>query len=224
MLRPTVLLTAMIAAAAVSAVDAQVRGSVGSAPFRQPPVGIPTTPPVTVPTTPPVTVPTTPPVAVPAAPPVSVPTTRSGNPSRSGRPPSNVSRSWFSSIAWGAGHRRPAPVCSYGFGTILFDPYWLWTSDAFDASFYPNLAAPVAAEDRPVGGLQLDVEPRRALVYVDGWFVGIVDTFSGYYHHLDLAAGPHRVEFLASGYDPLSVDVFVPPGRTETYRGALNRR
>jgi len=107
---------------------------------------------------------------------------------------------------------------------VLFDPYWLWTSEAFDGSFYPGGAVPLPPAERPAGGLQLDVEPRQALVYVDGWFVGIVDTFSGYFHHLDLPAGPHRVEFLASDYDPLFVDAFVPPGKTETYRGTLNRR
>jgi len=75
-----------------------------------------------------------------------------------------------------------------------------------------------------MGGLQLDVEPRRARVYVDGWFVGVVDEFSGYYHHLDLAAGPHRIELIASDYDPLLVEVAVSPGGTTTYRGSLNRR
>ena len=109
---------------------------------------------------------------------------------------------------------------------MLFDPYWLWAPDAFafDDAFFPAAAPPPPDANWPVGGLQLDVEPRKALVYVDGWFVGIVDTFSGYYHHLDLPAGPHRFEFLAADYDPLFVDVIVPPGKTETYRGWLNRR
>jgi hypothetical protein len=75
-----------------------------------------------------------------------------------------------------------------------------------------------------MGGLQLDVEPRRALVYVDGWFLGVVDEYSGYYHHLDLFAGPHHVVFVASGYDPLIALVTVSPERTTTYRGSLNRR
>jgi len=86
------------------------------------------------------------------------------------------------------------------------------------------MPAPPSADDgRPRGGLQLDVDPRRALVYVDGWFVGIVDSFSGYYHHLDLAAGRHQIELVASDYEPLVVEVVVSPGRTTTYRGSLNR-
>jgi len=86
------------------------------------------------------------------------------------------------------------------------------------------MPAPPSADDgRPRGGLQLDVDPRRALVYVDGWFVGIVDSFSGYYHHLDLAAGRHQIELVASDYEPLVVEVVVSPSRTTTYRGSLNR-
>ncbi len=105
---------------------------------------------------------------------------------------------------------------------MLFDPYW-WAPGSFDQAFLPPAALP-PSDSRPTGGLQLDVEPRHALVYVDGWFVGVVDEFSGYYHHLDLATGPHRIELVASDYDRLLVAVVVSPGRTTTYRGSLNRR
>jgi hypothetical protein len=86
-------------------------------------------------------------------------------------------------------------------------------------------AAPVVppAEGGPAGGLQLDVEPRRAQVYVDGAYVGLVDEFSGYFHHLDLVAGPHVIEILAPDYQPLITDVIVSPGHTTTYRAALTR-
>jgi hypothetical protein len=105
---------------------------------------------------------------------------------------------------------------------VLFDPYWLWAPNSVDQDFLPQ--APLqASEGRPIGGLQLDVEPRRALVYVDGSYVGSVDDFSGYYHHLDLPAGPHAIELVADAYEPLLVDVMVTPGRTTTYRQSLNR-
>jgi len=107
---------------------------------------------------------------------------------------------------------RPLPIHASWFGLVPFDPYW-WV---------PSSPAP-SSDGRPIGGLQLDVEPRRARVYVDGWFVGVVDEFSGYYRHLDLAAGPHRIELEASDYDLLLVDVVVSPGRTATYRASLSR-
>jgi hypothetical protein len=119
------------------------------------------------------------------------------------------------------GHRFPSR--SLRFGLLLFDPCWLWAPSEVDETCLPPAALP-PGDERPTGGLQLDVEPRRALVYVDGWFVGLVDAFSGYYHHLDLPAGSHRVEFVASEYDPLMVNVTVSPDATATFRGSLNRR
>ena len=117
---------------------------------------------------------------------------------------------------------RAFPVRSSWFGLVLFDPYW-WAPSSVDQAFIAPPAL-TASDSGSTGGLQLDVEPRRALVYVDGWFVGVVDEFSGYYHHLDLGAGPHRIDLVASDYDPLFVAVVVSPGRTTTYRGWLNRR
>jgi hypothetical protein len=73
------------------------------------------------------------------------------------------------------------------------------------------------------GGIQLDVEPRRALVYVDGVLAGTVDQFKGYYQHLQTSAGFHVIEFLAPDYEPLAVGVTVVPNKTTTYRAFLNR-
>ena len=72
------------------------------------------------------------------------------------------------------------------------------------------------------GGVQLDVQPWRAQVYVDGAYVGLVDDFKGYYHHLEIGAGPHVIVIVMPGYDPLIVDTLVSPGQVTTYRGTLN--
>ena len=72
------------------------------------------------------------------------------------------------------------------------------------------------------GGVQLDVQPWRAQVYVDGAYVGVVDDFKGYYRHLELGAGPHVIMIVMPDYDPLIVDMLVSPGQVTTYRGTLN--
>jgi hypothetical protein len=118
--------------------------------------------------------------------------------------------------------QRMWPLRVPWFGLVYVDSIW-WSQ--YDVG--QGLRPPVVRgtdDRRPVGGLQLDVEPRNALVYVDAWYMGVVDTFSGYFNHLDLAAGPHVIELLASGYDPISVEILVTPGRTTTYRMSLNRR
>ena len=79
------------------------------------------------------------------------------------------------------------------------------------------------SEGLPTGAVQLDVDPRSALVYIDGAYAGVVSDFSGYYQHLDLVAGPHLVAIVAPNYEPLILQVMVSPGRTFTYRGTLVR-
>ena len=86
-----------------------------------------------------------------------------------------------------------------------------------------NVAALPLPGPRLTGGLQLDVEPRRALVYLDGVLVGTVDQFKGYFQYLETTAGYHVVEFISPDYDPLIAEVAVVPNRTTTYRASLNR-
>jgi hypothetical protein len=73
------------------------------------------------------------------------------------------------------------------------------------------------------GGLQLDVQPWRAEVYVDGDYAGTVQDFGGYYRPLELIPGPHAITIVAPDFDPLMFDVVIVPGRTTTYRGTLSR-
>ena len=97
----------------------------------------------------------------------------------------------------------------------------VWFGDAGQVMFVPVWIPPL--EGAPTGGVQLDVDPRGAQVYVDGKLVGLIREFSGYYKHLEIAAGPHIVTIIAPDYDPLIVPVLVSPGRTMTFRGTLTR-
>ena len=105
------------------------------------------------------------------------------------------------------------------FGLVTFDRTWLWTPTVVGGAFDDPRVSTL--EQGLTGGLQLDIEPRRALVYVDGWYLGVVDQFSGYYRHLDIGAGPHTIEILATDYEPLAFDVRILPGEKTTYEGVL---
>ena len=93
--------------------------------------------------------------------------------------------------------------------------------DRLTAATERNSPAVQPAPTRPMGGLQLALEPRAAQVFVDGQYAGVVDDFAGYYRHLPLPAGNHRIEVIAPGYLPLVFDVTVIPDRTITYRQTL---
>jgi hypothetical protein len=84
-----------------------------------------------------------------------------------------------------------------------------------------TLSPPVVIEGAPKGGVQLDILPWSALVYVDGALAGRVEEFRGYYHHLELPAGRHAIAIVAAGAEPHVFDVVVVPGKTLTYRASL---
>ena len=72
---------------------------------------------------------------------------------------------------------------------------------------------------RLYGGLRITDAPHEAQVFADGYYVGIVDDFDGVFQHLNLEAGPHRIEVRFPGYDDaIAFDVVIQPGRTITYR------
>jgi len=163
--------------------------------------------------------------------------TRSAAPTRPGgvrptaRQPATHIRIRPGAIALSASRARAHSrlrVCvfrSTAVGLFALDPYWWLAPDVIDDDV-DVAALPVETPSpgsRPKGGLQLDVEPRRALVYLDGVLAGTVDQFKGYFDHLETTAGFHVVEFVAADYDPLIATVTVAPDRTTTYRAFLNR-
>ena len=88
--------------------------------------------------------------------------------------------------------------------------------------YYAPESASFTLEEGPTGGVQLDVQPWRAAVFVDGIYAGRVDDFRGYYKHLEVVAGSHQIVVVESGFQPLVIDAIVVPGETTTFRGTLN--
>lgn len=103
------------------------------------------------------------------------------------------------------------------FGVVPVWPVW----DGIVPTIPAEVVQPAQTELR--GGLQLDVQPWRAEVYVDGTYAGVVQDFGGYYRPLELIPGPHAITIVAPDFDPLMFDVVIVPGRTMTYRGTLSR-
>ena len=88
--------------------------------------------------------------------------------------------------------------------------------------YYPYGYTPRSYYDpipgRPYGGLRITGAPRYARVFADGYFVGLVNDFDGVFQHLNLEAGPHRIEIEDEGYGTIAFDVYIRPGQTITYR------
>jgi hypothetical protein len=86
----------------------------------------------------------------------------------------------------------------------------------YSAAFAPGVG-------RPYGGVRIDLAERDAEVFVDGYYAGIVDDFDGSFQQVNLEPGPHRIELRLDGFEPVSFEVNVEPGRIIRYRTRLRR-
>jgi len=109
---------------------------------------------------------------------------------------------------------------AFGLGYFYYDPYsWGRTYYGGYYDSYPYYGG--GSYGYPTGELRLDVSPRNADVYVDGYFAGRVDDFDGIFQSLRLEDGPHQIHIVAPGFAPLDIDVRIFAGRKVTYRGDL---
>jgi hypothetical protein len=68
---------------------------------------------------------------------------------------------------------------------------------------------------------RLEVKPRDAQVYLDGYFVGIVDQFDGVFQRLDLPTGEHEVTVYLKGYRPYRERTLFRPGESYHFKAIL---
>jgi len=121
------------------------------------------------------------------------------------------------------------PGYGFGLGYYSYDPLW------FDPYYDPYYGGGgggyygggggygYSRTYRDTGSLRLKIKPRDAKVYIDGYFVGVVDSFDGLFQKLGLDGGGHRVEIRADGFETLQFEVLITPGESVTYKGELKR-
>ena len=95
-------------------------------------------------------------------------------------------------------------------------PGWGW--DPSSTSVYVTGSGYTGAY---AGGVRLRVRPRDAQVFVDGYYVGIVDEFDGNFQQLRLEEGPHVIEVKKEGFAPLEFKVRVTFDHTIKLQGEL---
>ena len=53
------------------------------------------------------------------------------------------------------------------------------------------------------GSVRIEVKPEETEVYVDGYYVGVVDSYDGVFQRLHLPPGPHDIELRLEGHHSL---------------------
>ncbi len=110
----------------------------------------------------------------------------------------------------------------YGYGGTGYGGYYGGYYDPWYGG-YPTYPQSSYSSSSDEGSLKLKIKPRDAEVYVDGYFVGVVDDFDGIFQRLHVDSGAHRIEVRANGYETLEFEVRITPEHTTTYTGELKR-
>ena len=109
-----------------------------------------------------------------------------------------------------------------GYYSGYYDPFYdPWYGGYYSSYSYPQSSGYSYGVDE--GALRLKIKPRNAEVYVDGYYVGVVDEFDGMFQRLHIEQGAHRIEVRAAGYETLVFEVKITPEHTTTYQGEMKR-
>ncbi len=148
------------------------------------------------------------------------------------RPPGVAPRIFYPSIVGRYPYRpyyyRPSFRIGIGYGygyyPYSYYPYgYPYYGYGYGGYPLPPAGYVTAVPGRAYGGVRITEAPGDAEVYADGYYVGIVDDFDGAFQHVNLEAGPHRIEIRAPGAEPIAFDVRVEPGETITYRAPIRQ-
>jgi hypothetical protein len=79
-----------------------------------------------------------------------------------------------------------------------------------------------------IATLKLTVQPNRAAVFLDDWYVGHVGEFGGKFHSLLIAAGKHRIKIELPGYRTFETEVNLLAGqksevKTDLVKGSIKQ-
>lgn len=114
--------------------------------------------------------------------------------------------------------RRPAPrsvvyVAARPYRSYYYPPFYSyggWYPYAFYAQPYPYHR--YYPDYR--GAARLQVQPRDTQVFIDGYFVGLVDDFDGWLQRLHVEPGEHELELYLEGHRTFRQQVLFRPGAT----------
>lgn len=103
-----------------------------------------------------------------------------------------------------------------------YDPFYFGFAQWYPAPYPFGLPPfPGAYPADHIVSLRLQVTPRDALVFVDGYPAGVVDDYDGVFQRLRLVPGSHEVVVHLRGYRTLRQAMYFNPGSSHTIKQAL---
>ena len=124
------------------------------------------------------------------------------------------------------GHHRSSVSFHFGYGygyypyySRYYHPYsyYGYYSPYYYSPYYSGYRRPYSA-DRYLGALDLNVKPKKAEVFVDGEYIGLVKDFDGFPGYLWLEKDTYDISFYLPGYQTLTRTFSVHPGNVVDVR------
>jgi len=100
----------------------------------------------------------------------------------------------------------------------LYDPWFQWGRYPPYGGYYGYPAI-----DRVTSSVRLEVTPRDAEVFVDGFSAGLVDDFDGVFQRLRVEPGPHEITVYLNGYRTIRRSLYLGPGTDQRIRETMDR-
>ena len=122
------------------------------------------------------------------------------------------------------GHGRAVVVVGGGYYAPYYDPYFY--ADPWYGYQYPYPMRPYGYGYRnyePEASVRLEVKPKEAEVYVDGYYAGIVDDFDGTFQRLRVEPGEHEIELWLDGYRTVKQKVYLTQDNTFRVKYQMER-
>lgn len=91
---------------------------------------------------------------------------------------------------------------------------WTLSPATAEAQFRFPYPYPYGYRYMPESDLRLEVTPKEAAVYVDGYFAGWVDEFDGVFQRLHVMPGEHEIIIYLQGYRSIHEKLYLSPRAT----------
>ena len=110
--------------------------------------------------------------------------------------------------------------------SLFYDPWGPGYYGYYGYGPYYQVQIPIYGRGRGYGydrsgSIRLQVSPRQAEVFVDGYFAGTVDDFDGVFQRLNIEPGDHEVQVYLAGYRAFTQRFYLQPGKSFNIKHAM---
>jgi hypothetical protein len=114
-------------------------------------------------------------------------------------------------VGWGYGPWGPYGGWAYGYG-----PWGPWGPWGYGGG-------PYYGYDYMYSQARIQVQPKEAEVFVDGYRAGTVDDFDGFFQRLNVWPGEHQITLYLEGYVTENHLLYMAPSTTANLKGTMEK-